>query len=207
VLEELGWDDITLWLGSEKHTAALAGANDIERAAAMAASVQDLLTAYFSEAATSPDSFVVFYYAGHGFLSERRDRGYLAFPLTQEAHPVTAIAMDFIVNDLVLDTSAQRVVAVLDCCHSGAAFRRFRARSSDKTDALLGYQNVQRLTEAQVPADDTGFSNGKAVLTSCRANEIVPEDEAFDGGFPTGQSVFSYTVCDGWQGAATMGVR
>ncbi len=206
MLRELGWQDVKLWLGSEADAAGVVNS---------ALAVQDLLHDYFLGPSTSPETFVVFYYARHGYLNVRRDQGYLAFPDTEEKHLTSAIAMDDILQKLVMATSAQRVVAILDCCHSGAAFERFRAAPRDETDLLVGASNVSRLTDLAAERQP-GFGiprhtnrarhvSGRALLAACRANELVPEEEAIVSGVPTGLSEFSYLLCQGWRGAAAVG--
>lgn len=195
--DELGWSDVTLLLGSELQRKGVVNITH---------TVQALLDDLFLGPGTSPDSFLVIYYAGHGFLNMKRDKGYLAFPETDEQHPATAIAMDHILNDLVLGTDAGRVVAILDCCHSGAAFRGIRTRSTrsqrgeHRSDLLLGEKNIDSLRRATVPSGASRTPRGKVVLTSCRADELVLEDEAIDDGVPTGVSVYTHTLCDGWRG-------
>lgn len=206
MLRELGWQDVKLWLGS---------AADAEGLANSALAVQDLLNDYFLGPSTTPETFVVFYYAGHGYLNLRGDQGFLAFPDTDEKRPTTAIAMDDILQKLVLATSAQRVVAILDCCHSGAAFERFRGAQRDETDLLVGADNVSLMTSLPAEQQRT-FSiprrtnrprnpSGRALLAACRAHELVREEEAFANGAPTGISEFSYFLCEGWRGAAAVG--
>lgn len=204
MLAELGWQDVKLWLGSETDTAGLKY---------MANEVRDLLHEYFLGSATTPDSFVVFYYAGHGYLNLSRDKGFLAFPDTDESRPSSAIAMDDVLQNLVLATSAERAVAILDCCHSGAAFRGIRGAPRDETDLLVGASNVSRLVDltdasrlmgALRRASHASHSRGRALLAACRPNELVSEEEAVVAGVPSGLSKFSFFLCEGWRGAAAV---
>jgi hypothetical protein len=70
------------------------------------------------------DDVVLVYYSGHGFFAGKHGKAYLATPdvsiINIQNNPKAGLQMEFLHNDIFLDTKAKNVMFLLDCCHSGA---------------------------------------------------------------------------------------
>ncbi|MFD5833812.1 caspase domain-containing protein [Streptomyces collinus] len=63
---------------------------------------------------------LIFYFAGHGFLHERRAELHLAVSTTEKFKLWTSLDFAWI-RDQIAESRAPRRVIILDCCYSGAA--------------------------------------------------------------------------------------
>jgi uncharacterized caspase-like protein len=130
---------------------------------------------------TKPEDTVLFYFAGHG-IADPRGRAYLVSVdarLTLLAD--TAVSQER-VNEILNDKTqipAQRVVVLLDSCHSGA---RVGARDGAEQGTVL----------------DTLFrdAEGRVTLASCSADEQAFEDAE------KGHGVFTHYLVEGLNGRA-----
>ena len=140
------------------------------------------------------DDTVVIFFAGHGAPEVdtrglERD-GLAKYLIPSDADPddlySTALPMDEL-QTIFARIEAERVVAFLDACYSGAAggrtFSSRRTRAGAVDDLFL-----ERLTR----------SKGRAIITASRTNEVsieLPE---------LGHGIFSYFLVDGLKGAADL---
>jgi toxoflavin biosynthesis protein ToxD len=145
-------------------------------------SVKAALEWRFIQQQISPDSLVLFYFAGHGFLDGVYRRGYLAFPDTQQDKPSTGFLMHDILTDYVFPTRARNALVILDCCYSGAIWEQLIPRGPSDAGPLGGDEIEERRTQ------------GRIVLASCRANQKTSEDKTLKHG------VLTSALLDGWSG-------
>jgi len=70
------------------------------------------------------DDIVLVYYSGHGFVAGKDESAYLATPdvsiLDIQSNPRVGLQMEYLHNDIFMETEAKFVIFILDCCHSGA---------------------------------------------------------------------------------------
>jgi uncharacterized caspase-like protein len=140
------------------------------------------------------DDTVLIFFAGHG-APETDPRGLERDGLAKYLIPSDAEADDLYSSALPMDElqtvfgriEAERVVAFLDACYSGAAggrtFSSQRTRAGGVDDLFL-----ERLTR----------SKGRAIITASRPAEVsieLPE---------LGHGIFSYYLVDGLKGAADL---
>ncbi|MGH7536217.1 MAG: caspase family protein, partial [Gemmatimonadales bacterium] len=140
------------------------------------------------------DDTVVIFFAGHG-APEADLRGIERDGLAKYLIPVDADAEDLYSSALPMDElqkifgriEAERVVAFLDTCYSGAAggrtFLASRTRSSQVDDLFL-----ERLTR----------SKGRAIITASRPAEVSMELPEL------GHGIFTYYLLEGLKGAADL---
>ena len=127
------------------------------------------------------DDLLVLYFSGHGVRDEQ-GRLYLAAPNTRANRlRATAIAADFITNEMDRSRS-RRQVLILDCCHSGA----FAQGSKAVTGGTVGTG----------PAfEGTGY--GRVVLTATDATQYAWEGDKIIG--EADNSVFTHYLVQGLQ--------
>ncbi|WP_328732022.1 caspase family protein [Streptomyces caniferus] len=123
------------------------------------------------------DDLVLIYLSSHG-LKDMFGRFYLALPETDlSALPATALSGRYI-REQINDTSARKLVIVLDSCFSGAFGRELVAKAVSVSDGT-----PDELTEG----------TGHAILAASSPIQYALEDGA--GSAPT--SVFTRAICDG----------
>jgi len=138
------------------------------------------------------DDTVVIFFAGHGapetdLRGAERD-GLAKYLIPVDADPddlyATALPMDEI-KTIFERIEAERVVAFLDACYSGAAggrtFASLKTRATTVDDLFL-----ERLTR----------SKGRAIITASRPTEVSIELTEL------GHGIFTYYLVQGLQGAA-----
>jgi len=151
------------------------------------------LGTFLSRSAKKDDTVVIFF-AGHG-APEVDPRGIERDGLAKYLVPIDADPDDLYSTALPMDElqtifariEAERVVAFLDACYSGAAggrtFTSKRTRASHVDDLFL-----ERLTR----------SKGRAIVTASRTTEVsieLPE---------LGHGIFTYYLVQGLKGAADL---
>lgn len=127
--------------------------------------------------AAAVDDLILVYLSSHG-LKDMFGRFYLALPETDlSALPATALSGRFI-REQINDTSARRLVIVLDSCFSGAFGRELVAKSVSLSDGT-----PEELTNG----------TGHAVLAASSPIQYALEDASHK----TATSVFTRAICDG----------
>jgi hypothetical protein len=102
---------------------------------------------FFSGAKVNDQLF--FYYSGHGILDIKNNL-YLCARDTDPDHPVSTGISDSQINNIIQSSASNRIIIVLDCCHSG----RFK-------------------NAATIPATLAG--EGRFVIASTRAGELAAD--------------------------------
>jgi len=151
------------------------------------------LGTFLSRSAKKDDTVLIFF-AGHGAPETdprglERD-GLAKYLIPQDADPddlySTALPMDDL-QTIFGRIEAERVVAFIDACYSGAAGGR--TFSSKKTRAgSIDELFLERLTR----------SKGRAIITASRTNEVSLELPAL------GHGIFTYYLVEGLKGAADL---
>jgi hypothetical protein len=123
------------------------------------------------------DDLLLLHFSCHG-LKDDSGQLYFAAPDTEVAHlDATALSAEFVSRQMTRSRS-RKVVALLDCCYSGAIARGLRFRGGD-----------------QVDLDDHLGGHGRVILTASSAMEYAFEGEELTGdGNP---SVFTTAVVKG----------
>jgi hypothetical protein len=123
------------------------------------------------------DDLLLLHFSCHG-LKDDSGQLYFAAPDTEVAHlDATALSAEFVSRQMTRSRS-RKVVALLDCCYSGAIARGLRFRGGD-----------------QVDLDDHLGGHGRVILTASSAMEYAFEGEELTG---TGNpSVFTTAVVKG----------
>ena len=110
------------------------------------------------------DDLVFIYFAGHTFLDETHEEGYLAFADTQVSQPVTALSLHSLFNQAILRSRAAQIVLVVDCFQTGPTWNR-RKTSPFDFKPLPGPMLQYTLKQTQ----------GRLLYCSCRGNEYASE--------------------------------
>jgi uncharacterized caspase-like protein len=123
------------------------------------------------------DDLLLLHFSCHG-LKDDSGQLYFAATDTEVAHlDATAVSAEFVSRQMTRSRS-RKVVALLDCCYSGAIARGLRFRGGD-----------------QVDLDDHLGGHGRVILTASSAMEYAFEGEELTGsGNP---SVFTTAVVKG----------
>jgi hypothetical protein len=142
------------------------------------------------QAAANPESTVVIYYSGHGWLDKSTDRYYLIphdidFDISSSA----LSACDF--TKALHQIQSQRLLVIIDCCHA----QGMAAAKTGEADP--------KLPQAFVPAvpakgllDELAKGEGRVVFTSCRGSQKswIRKDGSM--------SIYTYHLIEALQGAA-----
>ncbi len=160
-------------------------------AAATRAAILDGLVWLKEQATADPESTVVIYYSGHGWLNQSTELYYLIpndvvpFDLPSSA----LSAGDF--NDALRQIQSQRLVVIIDCCHA----QGMAVAKAGKADLKLPHGFVP-VVPAKGLLDELAKGEGRAVFTSCRGNQkswICKDDS---------MSIYTYHLIEALQGAA-----
>ena len=147
--------------------------------------------AWLKEQATAdPESTVVVYYSGHGWLEQSTDRYYL-IPHDVEPFDIPNFALsalDF--THALHQIQSQRLVVIIDSCHAeGMAIAK-----NKKTAIKLPLSFVETAPPKSL-VDDLKQGEGRAVFTSSRGNQsswIRPDGT---------MSIYTYHLIEALQGA------
>lgn len=135
--------------------------------------------------AEQQDATAVLYYSGHGAQDKRNNRYYL-IPYDVDnprMYKTTSIGADLF-NDLLADIQAERVLIMLDCCHSaGVDAKEFPTEEDDGIIAELPWDQKAFPVDLgdsadgqEIASDSKGFdalteSYGRAVLNSSEGDQ------------------------------------
>jgi TonB family protein len=132
------------------------------------------------------DDLLLLYFSGHGMLDEEGQL-YLALTDTEwDAPRSSAVAAEFVARAMDA-TRSNRVVLILDCCHSGAFARGAKAA----VGACVGTKTAFE-----------GSGYGRCVLTATDATQYAWEGDKLIGGDKqknSGTSVFTRYLVEGLQ--------
>jgi tetratricopeptide (TPR) repeat protein len=131
------------------------------------------------------EDIVLIYFACHG--SPDRDRPGVVYFLTHDADPVdiagTALPMREIDLSLKENLLAERVIILVDACHSAAIGGGIGRRSADDNSGVVN-KYLHAVSETR---------SGIALLTSAEGNEVSFEDVKWGGG----HGVFTHYLLEG----------
>ena len=133
---------------------------------------------------TEPNDLVLIYFSGHGWQVE--DEAYLLPQNVNVAFPSRTAIRSADLNQMINQMKAEKVVTILDACHSGGIEVHATGGKAGGTQVTLNRQYQEAFKT----------SSGKVVLHSCDASE--KSWELVDGS----QGVFSKYLVDGLLGAA-----
>jgi hypothetical protein len=161
-------------------------------AGATCAAILEGLAWLKEQVAANPESTVVIYYSGHGWLDQSTDRYYLIpHDIDFDISASALSAVDF--NDALRQIESQRLLVIIDCCHA-------QGMAAAKT----GEAGI-KLPQAFVPAvpakgllDELAKGEGRAVFTSCRGSQKswIRKDDSM--------SIYTYHLIEALQGAANL---
>ncbi|MEP0924371.1 SUMF1/EgtB/PvdO family nonheme iron enzyme [Leptolyngbya sp. ST-U4] len=136
------------------------------------------------------EDLVVIYFACHG--APDFDRPGNVYLLSHDSDPDdiagTALPMREIDLSLKENLHAEKVIVLVDACHSAAIGGGIGRRSAIDDSTLLN-RYLQQMSQAK---------GGLALLTSAEANEVSLEDSRWGGG----HGVFTHYLLEGMRGAA-----
>lgn len=144
-----------------------------------------------------PEDVVIFFFAGHGLLTEDKSKRQTSSLLPYDAvlgKEASYYSLDTLFADFRQHVRAKHVLFLLDCCHSGGAgtirdTRILMNRTiSARSEAVEAYvEGAQKERQAQW-----------GVLTSCRPEELARGTDKFKHGF------FTFWLAHGLQGLADL---
>jgi uncharacterized protein YjbI with pentapeptide repeats len=163
------------------------------------AKMRDEVMKFFMDQTLKPDDTLFFYFSGHGYLDRNTGRTYLS---SSEIHPdcpeSRGIPFDQLATYLTLSNS-ERVMAVLDCCYSGAfgipdggKRLEYEYAKIEKGEELAHLANLNMVRTAERLI---GARQGKYILASSLEEEksFRMDDQSY--------SLFTYFVIQGLKGA------
>jgi hypothetical protein len=161
--------------------------------------MRDAIIDFFGDTTLKPDDTLFFYFSGHGYLDRKTSRAYLA---TSEIDPASPKRRGIPFDELtthINDSNSERIVAVLDCCYSGALEITGGKGEEDEESAKaekgeeiasLAEVNMRKTVERLVKS-----GHGKCVLASS-----LEEQRSF-GMKDQPYSTFTYFLIQGLKGA------
>ena len=159
--------------------------------------MRDEIIKFFTDRTLKPEDTLFFYFSGHGYLDRSARRTYLS---TSEIHPerpvTTGIPFDELATYLNLSCS-ERIMAVLDCCYSGAlevygtgAENEYMKAERGEEIASQANTNMARTVERLIKSEQ-----GKCILASS-----LEEQRSF-GMKDQPYSLFTHFLIQGLKGA------
>jgi hypothetical protein len=148
--------------------------------------IKDKIYDFFYDDTNKPDDTLVFYYSGHG-IPDTSDDTYLA---SSDIDPDQPFRKGFSFEQLtkmLQGSVSTRIVAVLDCCYSGAA-KLSKGHQDD--EAILGTKSID------IKSRKLEQGQGKYILA---ASQAAQEAYALTEG---NHSIFSYYLIEGLKGNA-----
>jgi len=141
------------------------------------------------QVAANPESTVVIYYSGHGWLDQSTDRYYLIpHDIDFDISASALSAAEF--NDALRQIQSQRLLVIIDCCHA----QGMAAAKAGKADLKLPPGFVPAVP-AKGLLDELAKGEGRAVFTSCRGSQKswIRNDGSM--------SIYTYHLIEALQGA------
>ena len=161
--------------------------------------MRDEIIKFFTDRTLKPEDTLFFYFSGHGYLDRNTGRIYLSTSEIHPQHPESrGIPFDELTTYLNLSNS-ERIMAVLDCCYSGALEVHGGGRGAEdeymkvekgEEIASLANTNMARTIERLIKS-----GQGKCVLASS-----LEEQRSF-GMKDQPYSLFTYFLIQGLKGA------
>ena len=111
-----------------------------------------------------PDDVVFIYFAGHAFVDEKKNEGYLALANTYYDQPRTGLNLLSLARYALGKSRASQILVILDCFQTGNAWSMQRTSPYD-SKPVLGPTLLNTLQQW----------NGRMFLCSCRGNAMAPE--------------------------------
>jgi hypothetical protein len=140
------------------------------------------------------DDLILLYYSGHG-VKDSSGRLYLTAEDTEfDLLGSTAIAADFI-SEQMEHSRSRRQVLVLDCCYSGAFVSGAKAGGSEAADLAHAF----RAGATTVSAQPAGY--GRVILTACDEVSVALDNTPL-GDCPN--SLFTHFLLEGLRGEADL---
>ncbi len=111
-----------------------------------------------------PGDSVFIYFAGHAFLDETNNEGYLALANTYYRQPSTGLHLFSLARQAMANSRASHILCMLNCFQSGPTWSRLRSSQFD-AKPLLGPSLLNAIQQ----------TNNRQFLCSCRGNEYGAE--------------------------------
>lgn len=158
-------------------------------AAATRTAILDGLVWLKEQAAANPESTVVIYYSGHGWLDESTEHYYL-IPHDVEPFDIPSSALsaaDF--TNALRQIQSQRLLVIIDSCHAEGM-----ATAKNKPTAIKLPSSFVETAPPKSLVDDIKQGKGRAVFTSSRGEQkswIRPDET---------MSIYTYHLIEALQG-------
>jgi len=160
-------------------------------AAATRTAILDGLAWLKEQAAADPESTVVIYYSGHGWLDQSTESYYL-IPHDVEPFDISSSALSAVdFNDALRQIQSQRLLVIIDCCHA----QGMAAAKTGEADLKLPPGFVPAVPVKGL-LDELAKGEGRAVFTSCGGSQKswIRKDDSM--------SIYTYHLIEALQGAA-----
>ena len=158
----------------------------------ISADMKKAITSFFLEEDIKPKDTLLFYFSGHG-LMDKHGHYYIAPSDIDATDLIDMRTKGFSFDDLedvIQETQSRRVIAVLDCCFSGAA--RLRGRTILKGDGQEAANTTAQA--AQVIRKKIRLGTGKCILCACL--DFQEAEKAANKEY----SIFTYYILQGLEG-------
>jgi uncharacterized protein YjbI with pentapeptide repeats len=147
-------------------------------------SIHDKIISFFTDPIINSNDTLLFYYSGHG-IPDIDFNLYLASSETDPDRPMLRSFPFDKLTDLVNQNTSKRIVAILDCCHSGELKL---GRGSEEDIVRLGANAINRRSQTLKQGE------GKCIL----ASSLGPQ-RAYDLK-EKGHGIFTYYLLEGLKG-------
>jgi uncharacterized protein YjbI with pentapeptide repeats len=163
------------------------------------AKMREEIIKFFGDKTLRPEDTLFFYFSGHGYLDKGTSHTYLSTSEIDPAWPkMRGVPLDELTAN-INDSNSERIVAVLDCCYSGAlevggkggGGEDYESAKSEKGEeiASLAEVNMRKTVERLIKS-----GHGKCVLASS-----LEEQRSF-GMKDQPYSTFTYFLIQGLKG-------
>ncbi|MCW6050131.1 caspase family protein [Lyngbya sp. CCAP 1446/10] len=144
------------------------------------------------QVAAHPESTVVIYYSGHGWLDQSTDCYYLIpHDIDFDISASALSAVDF--TNALSEIQSQRLLVIIDCCHA----QGMAAAKTGEADLKLPPGFVPAVP-AKGRLDELAKGKGRAVFTSCGGSQKswIRKDDSM--------SIYTYHLIEALEGAANL---